>query len=82
VDVFGCLQVVITSALIGGKLLLIGSHKKTQVNLQRGYYAIGIYLHDTSNVLELHMKKKVFNKVYNNNNNNNLAFCPKQVGVG
>lgn len=27
-----------------------------------GYYAIGIYLHDTSNVLELHMKKKYSTK--------------------
>jgi hypothetical protein len=48
-------QVVITSALIEGKLLLIGSHKKTEVNFQYNR-ATDIHLHATSNVLEMQME--------------------------
>jgi hypothetical protein len=51
---FGCyhFQVVITSALFEGKLLLIGSHKKAQVNFCQ-YFAFSICLCVAISVLQL-----------------------------
>jgi hypothetical protein len=64
--IYAILQVIITSALIEDKLLLIGSYKKTKVNFWKNYTSTKIYLHAT-NILVTNRKFDCFTKLIRRN---------------